>query len=162
MKAGKLMRKTNRNLCVILANGRDREGRLRTVERLLKDIQSRPWTALKKSQPNDVALIYVGGPEEMKICGVAVVADEAALGVPDTEWTDSDKAYLAPHTNVRRLRRPVALQEIRQKFPYWKLWNRLDGHRVCSVPDELRKAVAKFVASKNPNTARVLAPWIGN
>jgi hypothetical protein len=152
-KGGKGMSKTTRNLSVILANSRDRNGRVRTVEQLRKDVQSRPWSALKRSQPNDVALLYVGGPEGMKIWGVAVVAEKAFRGVPDAEWTESNKGYFAQHAEVRRLRCPVSLQQIRRKFPGWKLWNRLDGHRVCNVPVELRKAAAKLVASKPEHSA---------
>jgi hypothetical protein len=111
------MRTTTRNLGVILASGVDRDGRVRTVEQLHKEVQSRPWTALKDSQPNDVALLYVGGPEGKKIWGVVVLAEEASLKEPSHEWTDSYKGYFARHANVRRLRHPISLHQIQSKFP---------------------------------------------
>jgi hypothetical protein len=156
------MKKTTRNLSVILVNGYDRDGNVRTVKQLYKAMKSRPWTTLKRSQPNDVTLLYVGGPKGMKIWGVAVIAESAFLDVPDPEWTESTKGYFAQHTDVRRLRHPISLHQIRRRFPAWKLWNRLDGHRVCNVPVEFRKSAARLVASKNANTTRILAPWIRN
>jgi putative restriction endonuclease len=54
------------------------------------------------------------------------------------------------------------LQQIRKRFPTWKLWRNLRGVRVIKVPEHHRRALAALVVHGNPSARTFLSPWLPN